>query len=229
MKKELVLIATLALAAITLASIALPAFAAGNNMPNKLLGAPSYVLNILGKKSDYNGNPSYDSSRHTMFVPEDVAAWEEATGYTHATIWVNQSDSGFAVNDPNMFDDGQANFTLGPGKYQVFFVGLGKPGMSADLTGWIYNATDNTYLLNLGTITLKHSGQPDWQDGTRLFYVTAAEAAAIGVTLPAGVTQMWIFDFLNYLSGLYPGTSYLYLWDLVGGLKHIQVRFYLVG
>ncbi len=227
MKKAILLIATLALAATALSPIAFSAFAAGNNNPNKLWGAPSYVLNILGKKADFNGAPDYDSSRHSMFVPEDVAAWKAASGYPNATIWVSQADE-FAVADPNMFDDGQANLTMGPGKYEVYFVALGKPGMNASLEGWIYNATDSTYLLKIGDVTVSHNKRPNWESGHDMFYVTAAEAAAIGVTLPAGVTEMWIFDFLNYLSTLYPGTEYLYLWNLIGGAKHIQVRFYKI-
>ncbi len=228
MGKKILTIAALTLAAIALSSIALTTFAGGNNNPNKLWGAPSYVLNILGKKDDYNGVPDYDSSRHTMFVPENVSAWEEASGYTNATIWVNQGAE-FAVADPNIFDDGHCNLTLAPGKYEVYFVALGKPGMTATLEGWIYNATDNTYLLNLGSVTVTHSKKPNWQDGHSMFYVTAAEATSLGVTLPEGTTEMWIFDFLNYLSTAYPGTSYLYLWNLIGGAKHIQVRFYQVG
>ncbi len=228
MKKSLILVATLALAATALAPIALTAFAAGNNNPNKLWGAPDYVLNILGKKDDFNGAPSYDASRHTMFVPEDVASWEVTSGYPNATIWVNQGDE-FSVADPNMFDDGYCNLTLAPGKYEVYFVALGKPGMTAKLEGWIYNATDNTYLLKLGDVTVTHNKKPNWQDGHSMFYVTTAEAASLGVTLPDGMTEMWIFDFLNYLSTAYPGTSYLYLWNLIGGAKHIQVRFYQVG
>jgi hypothetical protein len=222
MRKKILATAALLLAAITVSSVAL-SIAAGN--PNKLWGAPSYVLNILGKKDDYNGPPDYDSSRHSMFVPEDVTAWKEDSGYPNATIWVNQGDE-FDVSDPNMFDDGHCNLTLAPGKYEVYFVALGKPGMTATLEGWIYNATDSTYLLKLGDVTVTHSKKPDWKDGHGMFYVTAAEAASLGVTLPDGMTEMWVFDFLNYLSTVYPGTSYLYLWNLIGGAKHIQVRFY---
>ncbi len=224
MKKLLISIAAVALIAIAISSIAYPAIAATTN-PNKLWGAQSYLLNIIGKKDDFNGAPSYDSSRRTMFVPEDVAAWETATGYTKATIWVSQANE-FAVSDPNMFDDGMANLTMAPGKYEVYFVALGKPGSTATLEGWVYNATSNEYMLKIGEVSVTHNKQPNWVSGHDMFYVSAAEAAAIGVTLPTGVTEMWVFDFINYLSTLYPGTDYLYLWNLIGGAKHIQVRFY---
>jgi hypothetical protein len=228
MKKALLSTAAIVMVAIALASIAIPVLAAGTTNPNKLYGAQTYNLNILGKKADYNGEPAYDSSRHTMLVPEDIASWETATGYTNATIWVSQTNE-FAVTDPNMFDDGRCNLTLAPGKYEVYFVALGKPGSSATIEGWIYNATDNTYLMQLGSVTVSHNKQPSWQSGHSMFYVTAAEAAQLGITLPTGITEMWIFDFLTYLSETYSGTNYLYLWNLVGGLKHIQVRFYQVS
>ncbi len=227
MKRKILLVAAIALIATALSPSAFSAFAAGNNNPNKLWGAPSYLVNILGKKSDFNGAPDYDASRRSMFVPENVAEWEELSGYSNATIWVSQG-SEFAITDPNMFDDGYCNLTLGPGKYEVYFVALGKPGMTATLEGWVYNATSNEYMLKVGDVTVTHNKRPNWMSGHDMFYVSSAEAASIGVALPVGVTEMWIFDFLNYLSTLYPGTEYLYLWNLIGGAKHIQVRFYKV-
>ncbi len=224
MNKPTVSIAAIALAIIAVSAVAVPALSQGNNNPNKLWGAPSYLLNILGKKADYNGSPEYDSSRRTMFVPENVSAWKTLSGHSNATIWVNQGAE-FAVSDPNMFDDGHCNLTIGPGKYEVYFAALGKPGMNSTLEGWIYNATSNEYLLKIGDVTVSHSKKPNWQSGHDMFYVSVEEAAAIGVTI---TQEMWIFDFLNLLENLYPGTSYLYLWNLIGGSKHIQVRFYKV-
>ena len=222
MKKAILSAATIALIVITASSMVDSSLAGGNNNPNKLWGAPSYLLNILGKKADFNGAPDYDASRRSMFVPEDVAAWETLSGYTNATIWVNNG-SEFAVGDPNMFDDGHCNLTMGPGRYEVYFVALGKPGQTATLEGWVYNATANEYLLKIGEVSVTHNKRPDWQSGHNMFYVSVQEAASIGVTISE---EMWIFDFLNLLETLYPGTNYLYLWNLVGGVKHIQVRFY---
>lgn len=222
-------IAVLLVLATVFASVSGLVAAQGNNNPNKLWGAPSFNVNILGKKSDYNGDPSYESTdRHTMFVPENVSEWLTLSGYSNATIWVNQGDE-FAITDPNMFDDGHCNLTIGAGKYEVYFVALGKPGPVATLEGWIYNATDNTYLFKVGDVTVSHNKRPNWQSGHDMFYISAAEATAIGAPLPLGMSEMWIFDYLNYLAGQYSGTQYLYLWNLVGGCKHIQVRFYQVG
>lgn len=224
MKRILVSALAIAVAAIVVSNVMLFAFASGNNNPNKLWGAPSYLLNILGKKSDFNGQPAYDPSRRSMFVPENVTEWESLSGYPKATIWVNQATE-FAVTDPNMFDDGHSNLTMGAGKYEVYFVALGKPGMTAKLEGWIYNATGNEYLMKIGDVTVTHNKRPNWQSGHDMFYVSVEEAASIGVTI---TEEMWVFDFLNLLSTQYPGTAYLYLWNLVGGAKHIQVRFYQI-
>jgi len=213
------------LAALT-PTLSIPAGAQGNNNPNKLWGAQTYLLNILGKKSDWNGDPSYESTdRRTMFVPENVGEFLSLRGFTDCKIWVRQGAS-FNVTDPNMFDDGQTGLTIGPGKYEVYFVALGKPGSTAVLEGWIYNVTANDYLLYIGSVSVTHNKRPDWKSGHDMFYVSVEEAAKIGVTI---TQEMWIFDFLNLLQTLYPGTEYLYLWKLVSGCKHIQVRFYKVG
>ena len=73
-----------------------------------------------------------------------IGAFRQAeSGYSAATIWVNQG-SEFAVDDPNMFEDGECSLTIGAGKYAVYFVALGRPNVEATLEGWVYNATDNT-------------------------------------------------------------------------------------
>ncbi len=224
MRKTHLWLVAIAMTLLAVSAAAIPVLSQGNNNPNKLWGAPSYVLNILGKKADYNGAPDYDSSRRSMFVPEDIAAWENVSGYPNATVWVNQAEE-FAVSDPNMFDDGHCNLTIGAGKYEVYFVALGKPGMNSTIEGWIYNATSNEYMLKIGDVTVSHNKRPNWQSGHDMFYVSIEEAAGINVTI---TEEMWIFDFLNLLATTYPGTSYLYLWNLIGGSKHIQVRFYQV-
>jgi len=231
---------TILLALVVSAIFAIPAAAQGNNNPNKLWGAQTYLLNILGKKFDWNGDPSYESTdRRTMFVPEDVNAfvelhpeYKDSEGNPDLRIWVYQG-SDFAVTDPNMFDDGKCNLTIGPGKYEVYFVALGKPGNEAKLEGWIYNVTANEYLLKIGDVTVKHSKRPDWTSGHDMFYVSQAEAAgilnALGVAWPwPGQTEVWVFDFINWLA-TQTGYEYAYLWKLVSGCKHIQVRFYKIG
>jgi hypothetical protein len=238
---------TLFLALVLVAPLAVPVLAGGNNNPNKLHGAPTYLLNMLGKKSDWNGDPAYDSDRRTMFVPENVTEFLELNpafsdpdgdGEDGVNIWVDKGAE-FAVTDPNAFDDGHCNLTVGPGYYRVYCVALGKPGAEAKLKGWIYNETASEYLLFVGDVKVKKGGQPVWMNGTDMFFVSEAEATAMLAGLGLGWSNVtddisfvtdegvWIFDFLAWLAE-HDGTlsEYLYLWKLVSGCKHIQVRFY---
>jgi len=186
--------------------------------PNKLYGAPSFVLNLIGKKPGWSGGGDYDNpDRHTMFLPEST---------NNVTIWMMQGDD-WAVLDGNAFDaDGDLNFQLAPGKYAVYLVALGKPGGGGSVRGWIYNATDNTYLLNIGSVRFSgHKGKPQWTNATDLFWVSAAEDPYDLVS-----DETWVFDYLNLLEAYAPAGDYLYLWDLTNnGNKLIQVRFYKIG
>jgi hypothetical protein len=218
MRKKILATAATALVAITLAAIAIPAIAAINLNPNKLYGAPSYVLNLVGKKDSWSGGGTYDNpDRHTMFLPQTTAE--------NVTVWMSQG-SEFAVLDGNAFDDGNLSFQLGSGKYAVFIVALGKPGDGANIEGWIYNATDNTYLMLVGAVNVQgHSKTPRWTNATNLFWVSANEDPFLGVT-----QDTWVFDYMNSLSTTYIGTDYLYLWQLDNNNnKLLQVRFYQIG
>ena len=101
--------------------------------PLKPPSGAHYNLNIIGKKSDWNGGGSYDNpDRHTMFVPEDTTGWTidlegDYPDLDGIRIWMTQGDE-FAVLDGNAFDDGEAVFQLGPGKYKVYIVAKAKPG-----------------------------------------------------------------------------------------------------
>jgi hypothetical protein len=218
----------------------------GNNNPNKELGPQSYLLNILGKKWDWNGDPGIDPDRRSIFIPENIEEFLLNKGYGEEEIRYITVKKGntFSVQDPNMFDDGECIIKIPNAKqYRVFFVALGKPGMKARLEGWTYNASDNTYMFNIGNVTIEHGnggkgGQPVWVEGEDMMWVSYDEAlAGLGPTImlnwPVGVTAMYIFDFLEWLSYLtvdadgVPLYEYLYLWKLgEGGCKHIQVRFY---
>jgi hypothetical protein len=199
----------------------IPSFAfAANLNPNKLYGAPSYVLNLVGKKADWSGGGTYDNpSRHTIFVPQTTADGSDLQ------IWMTQGEE-FAVLDGNAFDeDGDCDFQLGAGKYAVFIVALGKPGNGANIDGWIYNATDSTYLLLVGTISVNgHSKTPRWEDATDLFFVSTTED-------PYGLIadDTWVFDYIDLLDEYAPTGDYLYLWTLDNNNnKLLQVRFYQI-
>ncbi len=221
MKKTILSIAAVTLAVIVAVSIAVPVLAATNINPNKLYGAPSYVLNLIGKKDGWSGGGTYDNpDRHTMFVPQTTAA------ASNVTIWMTQGTD-FAVLDGNGFTGGNCSLQLGPGKYAVYIVALGKPGGDANVQGWIYNATDNTYLLQVGSVTVKgHNGKPQWTNATDLFWVSSG-TDPFGL-VPAG-TSMWVFDYITALQNSSTGT-YMYLWSLMtNNDKLLQVRFYQLG
>ncbi len=220
MKKTVISIAAIVLVALTLSAIAYPVFAATNLNPNKLNGAPSYVLNLIGKKDGWSGGGTYDNpDRHTMFLPQETA--------NNVTVWMSQGIStDFSVLDGNAFDDGNLSLQLAAGKYAVFIVALGKPGGGAGIEGWIYNATDNTYLMQVGSVTVQgHSKTPRWTNATDLFWVSPTADPFLGVT-----QDTWVFDYINALSSTYAGTNYLYLWQLDNNNnKLLQVRFYQIG
>lgn len=205
----------------------------GNNNPNKLWGAPNYVLNLLGKKDGWSGSGTYDNpDRHTMFVPQTTVPStgtlaDGTTIQTNLTMWINQGDE-FAVLDGNAFDaDHDVNLQLAPGKYAVYVVALGKPAGGADIRGWIYNATDNTYLLLTGMVSVPgHSKKPVWVDATDLLFVSSTEDTYGIVTS----NDMWVFDYMAALQANTPLSNYLYLWDLdINGCRHLQLRFYLIA
>jgi hypothetical protein len=220
-----------------------PAVAQGNNNPNKLHGAPVYVLNLLGKKTDWQGQGSYDNpDRHTIFVPEDTAAWGSSAGtYGNLTtdgtvlLWMTSGPE-FAVLDGNAYDDGNASLQIANGRYAVYVVALAKPGRSSTLTGWYYD-DEGSACFRLGEVQKikRVKGQPQWVNTTDLFYIDWDLLLALGydaetLTGYFGEEQigqaLWIFDYLAFLDALYSDADY-YFWQLNSqGNKHLQLRFY---
>jgi hypothetical protein len=222
--------ATVILLAITLAlpTLIMPVLAAS---PNKELGPPVYVLNVLGKKDGWSPNGDFDNpDRHTIFIPE----------YGETKIWMTSGPE-WAVIDGNGVD-GEASFQLEKGRYTVRIAALGKPGYELDLKGKSMFELDagGYYTLVLDSITVKRSkGTPVWMDGTPLFYITWEEillvlgelgiepieedlATELGYNVGDDV---WIFDFIEWLSE--NDEVGLYFWHINNkGVKHFQVRFY---
>jgi len=232
MKKKSVALLSLAL---TITMFAVPVFAANLN-PNKLYGAPSYVLNMLGKKDGWSGGGLYDNpDRHTMMVPETTTGiggtgtLGESAIAVNLTMWITQGTE-FAVLDGNGFDDNDVALQLGPGRYAVFVVALGKSGGNSDIRGWIYNASDNTYLFMTGMVNVPgHSGKPVYTNATDLLFVSDAEDP-YDIVSGAGDGQ-WVFDYLAALeaSETYGLSDYMYLWDIDNtGVRHLQLRFYKI-
>lgn len=232
MKKKIVGL-TVLMTVVILTTMVIPIFAAPNLNPNKLYGAPSYVLNMLGKKDGWAGGGSYDNpDRHTMFVPEvttglgGTGIWNGTTIPVNLTMWITQGAE-FAVIDGNGFDDNETALQLGPGKYAVFVVALGKPGGSSQIRGWIYNETSKEYLFMTGMVSVPgHNKKPVWVDATDLLFVSSQEDPYDIVT---GDDQ-WVFDYLAALEAAMPLGDYLYLWDLSNNnIRHLQLRFYKIG
>jgi hypothetical protein len=234
MKTKSTVLISLALALVVSTTLIAPAFAKVNLNPNKLYGAPNYVLNMLGKKEDWSGGGEYNNpDRHTMMVPSTTTGIG-GTGYradgspiqVNLTMWITQGDE-FAVIDGNGFDDDDVALQLAPGKYAVFVVALGKPGGNADIRGWVYNATDNTYLFMTGMVNVPgHSKKPVWKEATDLLFVSSQED-------PYGIVtgeNQWIFDYLAALESAMPLGDYLYLWDFANtNIQHLQLRFYQIA
>jgi hypothetical protein len=223
--------ATILISMFLLSMFAAPVLAGGNNNPNKIWGAPNFVLNILGKKADWNGNPGDSTDRHTIFVPETTVPgsgiWNGTAIETNQTMWITNG-SEFAVLDCNAFDeDGDVDLQLGEGKYMAFVVALGKPGGGADIRGWVYNETSNEYLFMTGYVSVPgHGKRPVWVDATGLLFVSDAEDP---YDIVSG-NDLWIFDYLKLLEAGFPIGEYAYLWDLdINGCKHLQVRFYKIA
>ena len=200
--------------------------------PGTDFNGPHYNLNIIGKKSDWSGGGSYNNpDRHTMFVPEDTTDWTidlegDYPDLDGIRIWMTQGDE-FAVLDGNAFDDGEAAFQLGPGKYKVYIVAKAKPGGYTDITGWVYaeDVDGGYYYLNIGSVHVTKSKK--WQDATHIFYVSDAED-----TFNIIREDTWVFEYMAQLEAFDFGddpsiddTAYFWQYDNHGN-KLVKVRFY---
>lgn len=171
-----------------------------------------YNLNIIGAKTTKDVGAS---DGHTMFVKLD--------GKTK--IIMTQDGGGFLVTDRNGLD-GTASFNLGPGHYNVYARGLGKPGGSVHIhaNGTFTDALDGTVEYILGSIDISRvKGRPVVANINSLFYVdvsicTAVDASGTVCTAYNTYENVWVFDIPELLE---------YYWDYTNSnLKLLQVRFY---
>jgi len=193
-----------ALALSTLAPVVVSANAqGGNNNPNKILGSPEFVLNILGKKEGWNPEGDFSNpDRHTIFVPENG----------DSTIWITQaprkSGEPFAVLDGNGCDEDGAKLQLGDGYFAVYIVALGKPGgAGSTLDGVVPDPNTGEALLCLGALDTNqlkpHGKQPVWGDYTSLFYITEAQmvdyflALGFNETMSADLASLTMTYFMS--------------------------------
>ena len=179
-KKNVTIILTLAM----ILPVITPVIAAGNNNPNKWLGSPTYVLNIHGKKADWNANGDFSNpDRHTMFVPEGSV--EEPS---QVKLFITQALRGsiepFMVLDGNAFDDGEVRLQMADGYFAVYVTALGKPlpvDRSTDIKGVVSdeNGDPIQFLGLVDTKSLKpHGKTPVWDEYSDLFYIDADQMYA---------------------------------------------------
>jgi hypothetical protein len=253
MKKVLAVVLAVVVLLMTIAVT--PVFAA---KPGTDFNGPHYTLNLVGKKADWNANGDYDHGS-TIFVPQDTTAMTIDTsdddsntdaGYGYEPVEdipgmkinVTQGDD-FAVLDGNGFTDDddevgpEAAFQLPDGRYNVYMVAKGKPGGSADITGWVRAYDEelgNVYYLNIGTCSVSkvrpNSKKSIWEDATHIFEVSEQEDIFGIVT----GDPVWVFDYIDdIMDPAIMGDQATamedadYFWSLYNdNCKLIKVRFY---
>jgi hypothetical protein len=213
MKKSIIV----AIGALVVCSLLLSsgAFAGvGNNDKNGFqVNGKHYNLNIIGV--DKHGEVG-DSMGHTMFVKLD--------GKTR--IYMTQDTDGeFKVVDRNGLD-GNAEFNIAPGHYNIYARALGKPNGKANITAYgnFTDAMEGTTLILLGYVDItREKGKPQSVNINELFYVDVTLCTKINET--TGICEewvvyedYWVFDIEELLE---------YYWEYYNkDLKLLQVRFY---
>ncbi|MCJ7692915.1 MAG: hypothetical protein MUO22_05815 [Sedimentisphaerales bacterium] len=202
----------------------------GGVKPGTDFSGPHFNLNIIGKKADWKGGGEYNNpDRHTIFVPEytEDLSCTTPNGLPGATLWITQGEE-FAVFDGNAFDDCEAAFQLGAGKYKVYIVAKAKPGKYTDITGWVYAEDDigGYYYLDIGSVHVTKSNK--WNDATHIFLVSDSEDP-FGLV---GGDDMWVFDYMDALETDLVDPNIVdtaYFWQFDNhGIKLVKVRFYPV-
>ena len=175
-----------------------------------------YNLNIIGVKTSDQIKEVGDSMGHTMFV--------KLTGRTK--IIMTQDLGGvFQVVDRSGLD-GETEFNIAPGYYNVYARALGKPNNHVDITaeGLFDDAQAGERLIWLGAVNLaRDTGKPQSVNINKLFYVdvtlcTAYDEDLQTCTETTTYSNTWVFSIDELLE---------YWWNYDNyGLKLLQVRFY---
>jgi hypothetical protein len=190
----------------------------------KGLSGPHYNLNIIGvpkgKTADMTG-----SNRHTVFVPLDTSG--EVAG--NVKIYFVAGDE-FQVLDGNATDADGATIEVPHGDpgtvcYDVFAVGLGKPGGSAHVDAEVlFDDSTHDVLLALDQVSFnvsRNAGKPKRENISNIFRVSGCTDLNDTGVCDAGdqfFNNEWVFNVDQLLS---------YWWDYQNtGLKLMQIRFY---
>lgn len=190
----------------------------------KGLSGPHYNLNVIGVPKDKSADMT-DSNRHTVFVPLDTSGRLDG----NVKIYFVAGDE-FRVLDGNATDQDGATIEVPHGDpgtvcYDVFAVGLGKPGGNAYVdANVIFDETDHQALLSLDQVSFHVSrggGKPHRQNISNVFRVSGCIDLNDTGVCDAGdldFNNEWVFNVDQLLS---------YWWDYDNqGLKLMQIRFY---
>lgn len=210
----------------------------------KGLSGPHFQINIIGVPKDKKVDMS-NPDRRTIFVPlnNDPALRNIkifVTGDTDPVTPGTQCGNDFAVLDGNATDDGEATLLVpcqlgGTLSFNVYAVGLGKPGGSANVDAVCI--FDGSVILDPTTTALcaeellssgkfdfqvkRDSGKPVRQDISDVFRATGCidlNASGFCDKGDLGFNNVWIFNIAQLLD---------YYWQYDNnGLKVMQVRFY---
>lgn len=188
------------------------------------LSGPHYNLNIIGVSKDKKVDMT-DSNRHTVFVPLDTSGRLDG----NVKIYFVAGDE-FQVLDGNATDQDGATIEVPHGDpgtvcYDVFAVGLGKPGGSAHVdANVIFDETDHQALLSLDQVSFnvnRNGKKPSRQNISNVFRVSGCIDLNDTGVCDAGdqyFNNEWVFNVDQLLS---------YWWDYDNqGLKLMQIRFY---
>ena len=212
-KTSIIAIGALVVAGLFLTSVVLANV--GNNEKNGFqVNGNHYTLNIHGAK---NVGDVGDSRGHTMFVSEN--------GKTKIIMTQDLDLGEFKVVDRNGLDgDGQAEFNIAPGTYNIYARALGKPSRNVEITAWgEFQECDKTSLLWLGYVKLtREKRKPQSVNINELFYVDVELCVVNPETGEEEIvtyTDYWVFGIPELI-------EYYWDYDNTNGLKLLQVRFY---
>lgn len=148
----------IALAAVMLVSLIPFSVSASTAVTGK--GAPSgshFNLNIIGVQHEKLND---ESGGNRIFVPLNTTGRNSKTGLANSSDILLTAGNNFYVIDDNATDaDNSAEFQMPSDvatTYEVYVVGLGKPGGNADMQLWAYDPSTGTWVYNLNKVTISH-------------------------------------------------------------------------
>jgi len=199
-----------------------------------------FNLNLHGVPDGRNV-PSDGEGRHSIFVPlnGDYELYIAVSGLEWRVTDCDGTDGEVRIILPreiweDVDEDGDFDIRIGRVKYyNVYVVGLGKPGEASEVilnpdAEFDYQVGQEVWRLDElivpghrnGKTKGNGGGQPDWQNATDLFFVDVTILPPDADSVPIEYTDTWVFD-IEYLLN--------YWWDVSNNdIGLMQVRFYPV-